>query len=109
MPDGSTVSYNDEANDYGIPREQKYLNQLQYLNGRILEMVDKIKQASVVPPVIVLAADEGPYPVNSPRLLPKLAEISRGNRLIRPSSVTKLTFSRLLSYPTPPMKPKRNS
>ena len=71
MSDGSTVQYNDEANDYGIPREQKYVNQLQYLNGRILEMVDKIKQASVVPPVIVLAADEGPYPRQFAEIAPE--------------------------------------
>lgn len=62
LPDGTPVSYNDEDNDKGLPREQKYLNQLQYLNTRILDVVDKIKQASTVPPVIILAADEGPYP-----------------------------------------------
>jgi hypothetical protein len=60
--DGQPVSYNDEDNDQGIPREQKYLNQLQYLNQRILQMVEQIKSASQVPPVIVIAADEGPYP-----------------------------------------------
>lgn len=40
-----------------------FLAQLRYANTRILEVVDAIIRASDVPPVIIIQADEGPYPV----------------------------------------------
>ena len=46
-----------------VPAEELYKNQLRWTNGRILELVDR---ALDVPageePVIILQADEGPYP-----------------------------------------------
>jgi hypothetical protein len=46
-----------------VPRDELYLNQLRWTNERILDLVD---QALDVPvdrrPVIILQADEGPYP-----------------------------------------------
>jgi hypothetical protein len=42
---------------------ESYLRQLQYLNGRLLGIVDGILAASPdEPPIIVLQADEGPFP-----------------------------------------------
>jgi hypothetical protein len=42
--------------------EQQYLEQLQYANDRILELLDSIQRSSGEPPVIILQADEGPFP-----------------------------------------------
>jgi hypothetical protein len=43
--------------------EESYLRQLQYLNDRLLGIVDGILAASPdEPPIIVLQADEGPLP-----------------------------------------------
>ena len=46
-----------------VPRQELYEDQLRWTNGRILELVDR---ALDVPagdePVIILQADEGPYP-----------------------------------------------
>jgi hypothetical protein len=41
---------------------ESYLRQLQYLNRRILEIVDHILEASDTPPIFVIQADEGPFP-----------------------------------------------
>lgn len=45
----------------GLNGYQRYIRQLEYTNGRILEMVDVIRRDSAVPPIIVLQADEGEY------------------------------------------------
>lgn len=41
-------------------QREKYLDQLVYLNGRVLKVVDEILAQSARPPVILLASDHGP-------------------------------------------------
>lgn len=42
--------------------EQQYIEQLRFANDRILALLDAIQASPDVPPVIVLQADEGPFP-----------------------------------------------
>jgi hypothetical protein len=62
LPNGSTPNYSVDDNDNGAPRELKYINQIKFLNAQLEMMVKKIKAASAVQPVIIIQADEGPYP-----------------------------------------------
>lgn len=39
---------------------ENYLDQLQYLNGRLLHLVEQLQAESRFPPIIVIQADEGP-------------------------------------------------
>jgi hypothetical protein len=56
-------SFMDEAQVAAQGDMESYLRQLQYLNGRLLGIVDGILAASPDdPPIIVLQADEGPLP-----------------------------------------------
>jgi hypothetical protein len=58
---GSWPSYDNEANDNGIPEKTKYTNELNYLNKRIKDTVSYIRQQSPNA-VVFIQADEGPYP-----------------------------------------------
>lgn len=46
----------------GPPEAEKYINQLIYTNSKIQEMIATIKSNSDQEPIIILQADEGPYP-----------------------------------------------
>lgn len=59
--DGS-LSSNIGSNDEGKPIKQKYLDQVQFVNGQINSLVATIRQHSNGQAVILLNADEGPYP-----------------------------------------------
>jgi len=59
--DGSTPNHDPEANDNGIDEKLKYTNELQYVNKRMEDIVQYIKDKSPNA-VIVVQADEGPYP-----------------------------------------------
>lgn len=61
MADGS---YNDfpEANSQGKPIQEKYLNQLQFVNSQVEQIVSRIAKQDNGKAVVVLQADEGPYP-----------------------------------------------
>jgi hypothetical protein len=59
--DGSPTTYDNEANDNGIPEKVKYTNELTYVNGRIKDTIAYIKKQSPNA-VIFIQADEGPYP-----------------------------------------------
>jgi hypothetical protein len=43
-------------------RAENYIGQLKYTNRRTLELLDTLIAGSERPPVIILQADEGPYP-----------------------------------------------
>lgn len=45
--------------------ETNYVNQLLYTNSRVQELIDKLITSSATPPIIVLQADEGPFPVGT--------------------------------------------
>jgi hypothetical protein len=43
--------------------EQNYVNQLKFTNKQALSLVDSLQQRSRIKPVILIQADEGPYPL----------------------------------------------
>jgi len=45
------------------PFEENYIRQLKYTNGKVLATVDSLIRRSSLQPVILLQADEGPYPL----------------------------------------------
>lgn len=58
---GRTPTYDSNRTDNGIDEYTKYTNQLTYLNTRIKDLVSTIR-AKDPTAVIVIQADEGPYP-----------------------------------------------
>jgi hypothetical protein len=59
--DGSWPSYDGEANDNGVDESVKYVNEATYVNSQIKSLVNGI-QGKDPGAVIVIQADEGPYP-----------------------------------------------
>lgn len=59
--DGTQATYSHDRNDKGADEYVKYTNQVTYTNRRIKEMIAAIKKSDP-DAVIVLQADEGPYP-----------------------------------------------
>jgi len=57
--DGNYLSIEDVS---GKPYKEKYINQLIFLNKKIKNLVAQILENSENPPIIILQADEGPYP-----------------------------------------------
>jgi hypothetical protein len=57
--DGSPMSPADTAKR---PERANYVRQLEYTNDRVLEVVDTLLSQSDSDPVIILQADEGPWP-----------------------------------------------
>ncbi|GAH89143.1 unnamed protein product, partial [marine sediment metagenome] len=51
-----------EEEDRKRSRIQNYVNQLIFVNKKIEILIDKLLSNSQVPPIIILQADEGPYP-----------------------------------------------
>ena len=58
---GKRPSYDVESNDDGVDEAVKYTNELTYINQRLKELIDQIRQNSPNA-IIILEADEGPYP-----------------------------------------------
>jgi hypothetical protein len=58
---GSWPTYDNEANDNGVPEKTKYKNELTYINTRIKDLVSNIRATSPNA-IIFIQADEGPYP-----------------------------------------------
>jgi hypothetical protein len=50
----------EEANERS--NRDNYVNALIVTNKMVMDLVDKLKSTSEVPPIIILQADEGPYP-----------------------------------------------
>ncbi|MDQ5944185.1 MAG: hypothetical protein QG658_252, partial [Patescibacteria group bacterium] len=65
-PDGNAVGYDPGDNDGGLPRRDKMINQLRYTNTQILQLIRDIKASSKTEPIIILQADECPYPLEMP-------------------------------------------
>jgi len=65
-PDGNVTGYVPADTNDGLPRRDKMVNQLQYVNTQILRLVQGIKKSSKTEPVIILQSDEGPYPLELP-------------------------------------------
>ncbi len=45
-----------------MSREEKILEQLEFANTKIMQLVDEILERSDTPPIIIIQGDEGPYP-----------------------------------------------
>lgn len=55
-------SFPDAEEVESLPEEVSFRNEVSGLNRLILKLIDRIQADSAVPPVIILQADEGPYP-----------------------------------------------
>jgi hypothetical protein len=60
---GDFPSYDIQDNDNDVPRSVKYVNQLEYGNTVFRAMLSSILKNSSTPPIIIIQADEGPWPV----------------------------------------------
>jgi hypothetical protein len=59
-PDGSFLTADDERN---LTHEQQYVEQLKYTNTQMLAWMDQLLNVPAAQrPIIILAADEGPWP-----------------------------------------------
>ncbi len=47
--------------EFGPGSKERFLDQMRYLNGRLLAVVDHLVEISADEPIIVIQADEGPY------------------------------------------------
>lgn len=63
-PDGSEETVLTGDDDRGAPRRQKYVRQLQYANRSAEDLITDILSHATTPPVIIIQADEGPYPLD---------------------------------------------
>jgi hypothetical protein len=43
-------------------RKRKYVDQVKFVNKKIRKLVDQLLSKSEIPPIIIIQADEGPYP-----------------------------------------------
>jgi hypothetical protein len=59
--DGTPTTYSQDRNDDGVDENVKYTNQLTYVNTQYEKMLTKIR-TSDPNAVIIIQADEGPYP-----------------------------------------------
>jgi hypothetical protein len=50
-----------EIPEFGPGSKARFVDQLSFVNDRLLQVVDHLEEISKEPPIIVLAADEGPY------------------------------------------------
>ncbi len=103
-PDGSLNPYHDGDNN-GQPIKQKYLGQVKYVNGQIMKIIDQIKQTSHGQAVILLQADEGPYPIdlNQENFDQDLimGELANGSMLRWSDQDLKMKFGNLAAYYVP--------
>jgi len=60
--DGSLNS-NAESDNIGEPIKQKYLGQVEYINGQMEQLVTQINKNTAGKAVIIIQSDEGPYPI----------------------------------------------
>ena len=57
--DGSFLTIEEDSQR---SNEEKYLDQIKYINGEIISLTEKLLENSKNPPIIFFQADEGPYP-----------------------------------------------
>jgi len=57
--DGSFISIKESRQN---SFEERYINQVSFINEKIKIFVDKVLKESEIPPIIILQADEGPMP-----------------------------------------------
>jgi hypothetical protein len=98
---GNWPSYDNEANDNGVPETTKYTNELTYINTRIQKLITNIRATS--PNAIVfIQADEGPYPA---QFRGEMTPEQYYNPANLPHNLMKQKFSILASYYMPGIDP----
>ncbi len=58
-----SVSQDSDPNTIKIEYHRKYIDQLVYTNKKVMELVNRLLTRSELPPIIIIQADEGPFPV----------------------------------------------
>ena len=106
--DGS-LNANSDTNNVGEPLQQKYLNQLQFINGQIKSVISEINQTSKGQSVIILQSDEGPYPtdLNGVSSIPSESELAKGSMLDWSTSDLQLKYDNLAAYHIPLASPEQ--
>lgn len=88
--DGSQSIYTGVDN-VGMPVKQKYLQQLQFINTQMDEIIGEIQRNSGGNAVIMLVSDEGPYPASMNQTFLKPAGWDTVGDIISTSDMTKWT------------------
>jgi hypothetical protein len=88
--DGNAAPYNKDDNNTGVPRSVKYVNMVKFANSSTEDLIKTIQANSKVPPIIIIQADEGPYPLNAPSQWQNAS-----------SATLKLKFGTLAAYALP--------
>jgi hypothetical protein len=102
--DGSLNPYRDGDNN-GQPIKQKYINQVKFINEQIKDVINQINSNSRGQAVIILQADEGPYPIDLNRenfnqdLI--LGELANGSMLKWSDQDLQMKFGNLAAYYIP--------
>jgi hypothetical protein len=94
--DGSPTNYDVNDNNTGASRSDKYINQLKFANSSTQELIKTIQQKSKTAPVILIQADEGPYPLSDQTKWQKA-----------PDDTLKLKFGILAAYNLPGVSPEK--
>jgi hypothetical protein len=88
--DGSMPPYDINDTNAGVPRVDKYINQLKFANASTKNLLSTIQQNSKNKPIIIIQADEGPYPLGFP-----------SKWQTAPADTLKLKFGVLSAYELP--------
>lgn len=100
--DGS-LNGNSNADNYGESIKAKYVNQLQFISNQIQSVISQINMVSEGKSVIILQADEGPYPfdLNGPNSTPTDDELASSNMLDWSTTDLQLKYDNLAAYHVP--------
>ena len=102
--DGS-LSTTPNSDNVGKPIQQKYLEQVSFINNQMEDVINTIDATSNKQAVIILQADEGPYPMqltgNVFDPIQVNAEVSQGNMLNWSDSALAMKFGNLAAYRVP--------
>ncbi|MBI4033829.1 hypothetical protein HY379_02400 [Candidatus Saccharibacteria bacterium] len=99
---GNLPAYDHESNDNGVDEAVKYTKELTYINKRIKDLVDSIRQSSPEA-IILLQPDEGPYPK---QFRGKLTPDRFYDPLELPQKQMRQKFGIMASYYMPGLEPE---
>ncbi len=95
---GDPVPYFPDENNAGAPRRDKYINQMEYANKTLTDLIATIKTNAAKPPIIIIQSDEGPYPIEPTPPWQKA-----------PEETLQLKFGTLAAYDLPGATPEQAS
>jgi hypothetical protein len=93
--DGSSPSYDTGDSNQDVSRSVKYTNMVKYANLSTADLIKTIQASSKVPPIIIIQADEGPYPLNPPTQWQNASP-----------DILKLKFGTMAAYSLPGLSPQ---